>query len=353
MNTDISNGLKECLNYRKIDSENIQCRNCSHFCNIKDGNVGLCGVRKNIEGKPNLLTYGKAIALHIDPIEKKPFFHFLPGSYTYSFGAFGCNFRCNNCQNYDISQMFGYKGKEEEYRKFDWSFEIAPEKIVEEAIKNNCKSIAYTYNEPTVFLEYALDAMKLAKEKGLKNIWVSNGYMSREALDSILPWLDAINIDIKSYDDNFYKTNCGARLKPVLENCEYLAEKGVWLEITTLVIPGLSDDEKMLGEIARFIKRNLGDFVPWHISAFSAIISWKLQNLGNTPVKTVRKAHEIGRKEGLKYVYAGNSQDGDLKNTQCPVCQKNFIKRIAYAVSDYSGIGKCEYCGSKIEGVFS
>ncbi|MBU4338370.1 AmmeMemoRadiSam system radical SAM enzyme [Patescibacteria group bacterium] len=345
--------MKECLNYKKIDSEDIQCRNCSHFCRIKDGYVGICGIRKNIGGKLNLLAYGKAIALHIDSIEKKPLFHFLPGSYAYSFGSFGCNFRCDNCQNYDISQMFDYKGREREYHKFDWSFEISPEEIVKEAVKNNCKSIAYTYNEPTVFLEYALDTMKLAKEKGLKNIWVSNGYMSREALDSILPWLDAINIDIKSYDDNFYKTNCGARLEPVLENCEYLAEKGVWLEITTLVIPGLSDDEKMLEGIAGFIKRELGDFVPWHVNVFSAIISWKLQHLGDTPAKTIKKAREIGRKEGLKYVYAGNVRDGDLKNTQCPDCQKNFIKRIAYEVSECPRSGKCEYCGRKIEGVFS
>jgi len=345
--------MKECLNYKKINTEIVQCRNCSHFCKIKDGHVGICGIRKNIGGKLYLLTYGKAIALHIDPIEKKPFFHFLPGSYAYSFGTLGCNFRCDNCQNYDISQIFGYKGKTEAYQKFDWGYEISPREIVKEAIKNNCKSIAYTYNEPTVFLEYALDTMKIAKEEGLKNVWVSNGYMSREALDSILPWLDGINVDIKSYDDNFYKSNCGARVKPVLENCKYLVEKGVWLEITTLVIPGLSDDEKMLKRIARFIKEELGDFIPWHVSAFSAAISWKLQHLEDTPVETIRIAHEIGCKEGLKYVYAGNVWKGDLESTKCSVCGKNFIKRIAYEVSDCNRSGKCEHCGRKIEGVFS
>lgn len=345
--------MKECLNYKKIDSENIQCANCSHFCKIKDGYVGICGVRKNIGGKLYLLAYGKVVALHIDPIEKKPLFHFLPGSRAYSFGTLGCNFRCDNCQNYDISQMFGYKGKVEEYRKFDWGYEMPPEEIVKEAIKNNCKSIAYTYNEPTIFLEYALNTMKIAKEKGLKNVWVSNGYMSKEAMDSILPWLDAINVDIKSYDDNFYKSNCGARAKPVLENCKYLARKGVWLEITTLVIPSLSDDEKMLKKIARFIKKELGDFIPWHVSAFSGAISWKLQHVKDTPVKTIRKAHEIGRKEGLKYVYAGNVRDSDLESTKCPGCGKNFIKRIVYEIGAYSGSGKCEHCGRKIEGVFS
>lgn len=344
--------MKECLNYKKIDAGIVHCQNCSHFCKIKDGHVGTCGVRKNIGGILYLLVYGKAIALHIDPIEKKPLFHFLPGSYAYSFGTLGCNFRCDNCQNYDISQMFGYKGRVGEYQKFDWGYEMSPEEIVKEAIKTNCKSIAYTYNEPTVFLEYALDTMKIAKEKGLKNVWVSNGYMSREALDSILPWLDAINVDIKSFDDKFYKANCGAHVKPVLENCKYLVEKGVWLEITTLVIPTLSDDEKMLENVARFIKKELGDFVPWHVSAFSGTISWKLQHLDDTPTKTIRMAHDIGHKAGLKYVYAGNVWDESLESTKCPGCGKDFINRIAYEVGVCSRNEACRHCGRKIEGVF-
>lgn len=345
--------MKECLYYKKIDSENIQCRACSHLCNIKEGHAGICGVRKNEKGKLYLLSYGKAIALCIDPIEKKPFFHFLPGSFAYSFGTLGCNFRCANCQNFDIAQMFGYKGKVKEYLKFDWGYDAAPEKIVEEAVKNKCKSIAYTYNEPTIWLEYALDTMKLAKESGLKNVWVSNGYMSRDTLDRILPWLDAANIDIKSYDDNFYKTNCGARLKPVFENCKYLALKGVWIEITTLVIPGLSDDEKMLSQIARFIKRELGDFVPWHVSAFSGAISWKLQNIQDTPPEKIKKAYQIGRKEGLKYVYAGNIWDSDFESTKCPDCRKDFIIRDSYRISAYPKNGECGNCGRKIEGVFN
>lgn len=353
MNTDIPGELKECLNYKKTDSKIVQCGTCSHFCSIKEGCAGICGIRKNIKGKLYLLTYGKAIALHIDPIEKKPLFHFLTGTYAYSFGTLGCNFRCDNCQNYDISQMFGYKRKLKEYEKFDWGHDAPPEEIVKEAIKTNCKSIAYTYNEPAIFLEYALDTMKIAKEKGLKNVWVSNGYMSREALDSILPWLDAINVDIKSYDDDFYLTNCGAHVKPVLENCKYLAEKAVWLEIATLIIPGLSDNEKMLEKIARFINKELGDFVPWHVSAFSGAISWKLQHLEDTPDKTIRMAYDIGRKEGLKYVYAGNVRDSDLESTKCSGCGKIFIKRAAYEVSECARNGKCEYCGKKIEGVFS
>lgn len=345
--------MKECLNYKRINSSIVQCRTCSHFCKIKNGRVGICGVRKNIGGKLFLLAYGKAIALHIDPIEKKPLFHFLPGTSAYSLGTLGCNFRCDNCQNYDISQMFGYKRKVEEYKKFDWGYEISPGEIAEEAVKNGCKSIAYTYNEPTIFLEYALDTMKIAKERSLKNVWVSNGFMSLETLDLILPWLDAINVDIKSFDDNFYRTNCGARLKPVLENCKYLVKKGVWLEITTLVIPGLSDDEKMLSQIARFIRKELGDFVPWHVSAFSAAISWKLQHIKDTPEKTVQRAYEIGRREGLKYVYAGNVRDADLESTKCPDCGNIFVKRMAYEISEYNEGGKCRHCGRKIEGVFN
>lgn len=353
LNTDIFGGSKECLNYKKIDSENIQCRTCSHFCKIKNGHTGICGTRINKGGKLSFVNYGKVLAFHIDPIEKMPFFHFFPGSYVYSFGTLGCNFRCSNCQNYDISQMFGYKSKTEEYEKFDWGYEMPPEEIVKEAIKNNCKSIAYTYNEPTIFLEYALETMKLAKEKGLKNVWVSNGYMSREALDLILPWLDAINVDIKSFDDSFYKINCGASVKPVLENCKYLVEKGVWLEITTLVIPGLSDGEKMLTAIARFIKKELGDFIPWHFFIFSGALSWKLQHIENTPVKTIKTAYEIGRNEGLKYVYAGDIWESDMESTKCPDCNKNFLERFAYRAGIYNTSGKCENCGNKIEGVFA
>jgi pyruvate formate lyase activating enzyme len=344
--------MKECLNYKKLDKGIIQCQTCSHFCKIKDGNVGICGIRENIGGKLYLLTYGKAIAIHVDPIEKKPFFHFLPGTFAYSFGTLGCNFRCDNCQNYDISQMLGYKGKVNEYQKFDWGDDMAPEEIVEEAIKCNCRSIAYTYNEPTIFVEYALDTMKKAREKGLKNVWVSNGYMTRETLDAILPWLDAINVDIKSYDDGFYQSNCGAHVKPVLDNCKYLVEKGVWLEITTLIIPTLSDDENMLKKIAQFIKTELGDFIPWHVSAFSGAVSWKLQHLDDTPDDTIRKAHDIGHKEGLKYVYAGNIWDSELESTKCSNCGNNFIDRIAYEVSSCNRSGKCRECGKKIEGVF-
>lgn len=343
--------MKECLNYRKIDSETLQCQNCSHFCEIKEGRVGICGIRRNLKGKLYLLAYGKAIAVNIDPIEKKPLFHFLPGTTAYSFGTLGCNFRCGNCQNYDISQMFGAKGKTEEYGGINWGYSLSPREIVAGALENNCASVAYTYNEPTVFLEYALDTMKIAREKGLKNVWVSNGFMSGKTLDIIIPYLDAINVDIKSFDDEFYKSNCGARLQPVLKNCKKLVKAGVWLEVTTLVIPTLSDDEKMLRQIARFIKNELGDFVPWHISAFSGAISWKLKHLSNTPIKDIEKSYKIGKEEGLKYVYAGNVWDKEIESTYCPKCGKMLIERMGYGINRYDKEGKCG-CGKKLEGIF-
>ncbi len=294
------------MNYKQLDSGWVQCRACSHFCKIKSGQTGICGVRQNLEGKLYSLVYGWAVALHMDPIEKKPLYHFLPGSYTYSFGTLGCNFRCANCQNYDISQMFNLKGRVEEYEKLEWGYGILPEKIVAGAEQNNCPSISYTYNEPTVFLEYALDTMKLARDKGIKNTWVSNGFMSDETLDLVIPYLDAANIDLKSFDDGFYQKNCGGGLEPVLETCRKLARANVWLEITTLIIPTLSDDPDMLKNIARFIKEELGEDTPWHISAFSGFMSWKLKDLPGTSVKKIREAEQIGREAGLKNVYAGN-----------------------------------------------
>jgi pyruvate formate lyase activating enzyme len=306
-------------------------------------------LRQNINGRLYLLAYGCVAAVNLDPIEKKPLFHFLPGSLTYSFGTLGCNFRCANCQNYDLSQ---FARSEKAGPKISWGLDLSPAEIVKSALKAKCPSISYTYNEPTVFLEYALDTMKLAKAKGLKNVWVSNGYMSPETLEIILPYLDAINIDIKSFDDEFYRTNCGARLEPVLANCRRLVKAKVWLEITTLVIPGLSDQEKMLSQIARFIRSELGDFVPWHVSAFSGEISWKLKHLPATPPTAVKRAYDIGRKEGLAYVYTGNIWGAETENTFCANCGRSVIKRAGYNIERLDKNGHCRACGRKLAGVF-
>lgn len=320
----------------------VKCQNCSHYCVIAPGKRGICGVRENRNGKLYSLAYGKACACNIDPIEKKPFFHFLPGTYSLSVAAVGCNFVCPWCQNWEISQG----------PKPDRSIlgeNLLPEKIVETALKKNLPSISYTYTEPTVFLEYALDTMKLAKKEGLKNAWVSNGFLSRESAKLVIPCLDAINIDIKSFSDKFYQENCRARLKPVLETAKLMKKSNVWVEITTLAIPGLSDSEEMFKKIAKFIYQELGPETPWHITRFSGQISWKLQHLPDTPVKTLKMGYEIGKEAGLKYVYTGNVPGLDQEHTFCPKCGAKTIERTGYIVRRYDRNGKCSGCGEGLD----
>lgn len=345
--------MQECRFYKKDVQGLLQCLNCSHYCVIPEGKTGICGVRQNVRGKLHLLVYGKAAAVHSDPVEKKPLFHFLPGSFTYSFGTFGCNFRCANCHNSDLSQIMDSKGRVEQYSDVEFGVEFSPEEIVKAAISNSCESISYTYNEPTVFFEYALDTMKIAKEHGLKNIWVSNGYMSDSVASAIIPYLDAINIDIKSFEEGFYEKNCGAHIAPVLRNCKEFARKNVWIEITTLIIPTMSDDFNMLSKIAQYIKEELGDFVPWHISAFSSDISWKLQHLSSTTVDTIKKAYTMGKETGLCFVYAGNVWNGALENTYCPECRMSLIERKGYEVDRHDADGTCPKCGHILKGIFN
>lgn len=344
--------MKECLNYKFLEKGIVQCEACHHFCKIRENHTGICGIRQNIDKKLYLLTYGKTVAANFDPVEKKPLFHFLPGTKILSFGTLGCNFHCANCQNFDISQMYERKGQVSKYGEIDWGRDLSPAEAVRRAKQANCESIAFTYNEPTVFLEYALDTMKLARKEGLKNVWVSNGFMSNKTLDLIIPYLDAINIDIKSLADKFYQTNCGARVQPVLDNCKRLVKEGVWTEITTLVIPTLSDDEVMLKQLAEFIKKELGDFVPWHVSAFSGAISWKLQNLPDTSADKIKKVYAIGKALGLKYVYAGNIWEEDFESTYCSQCGEKVICRVGYEISKQGKNGQCQKCGKKIEGIF-
>jgi pyruvate formate lyase activating enzyme len=336
--------MKESILYKKLQDKIANCRTCSHYCLMNSGKRGICGIRENIEGKLYFLPYGRAVAANIDPIEKKPIFHYMPGTKTFSIGTVGCNFRCGNCQNWTISQ-FG-KGTSLNRKIIeDTGEKLLPEDIIKLAKKNECPSISYTYTEPTIFLEYVLTTMKLAKKSGLKNIWVSNGFMSQETLKLIIPYLDAINIDIKSFDDKFYRENCGARVEPVLNNCIQMIKNNLWLEITTLIIPTLSDDERMLKKIAEFIKDKLGENVPWHVSAFSGEISWKLQSLPNTPLEIIKTAYEIGKSAGLKYVYAGNVAGSDMESTFCSKCGKKMIERTGYTIRRFDKNGKCGKCG--------
>ena len=345
-----SNGMKEAYLYKKLADKKAQCRNCAHYCVIENGKRGICGVRENINGKLYALNYRKAIAVNIDPIEKKPFFHFLPGSYSLSIATVGCNFRCLNCQNSDISQ--GFKGAKEILGE-----DLPPEKIVDLAIKNNLPSISYTYTEPTIFLEYALDTMKLAKKEGLKNNWVSNGFWSKELFGLISPYLDAVNIDLKYFSDEDYFKYSGGRLRPVLDTLKRLkktsrpgsGQEKIWVEITTLVIPTLNDKEEIFKNIANFIKNELGKETPWHITQFSGAISWKLQHLPDTPVETLKKAWQIGKKIGLKYVYTGNVPGLDSEDTYCPKCKAKMIERTGYLIQRFDKNGKCSGCGENLD----
>lgn len=329
--------------YQNITPKTVKCGLCHHACEIANKKTGLCGVRKNIEGKLYSLVYSKPVALNVDPIEKKPLFHFQPGSSTYSIGTLGCNFFCGNCQNYHMSQ-----GRLME-KRCEETDETGLERIIENALGDGCTSISYTYNEPTVFIEYAFDLMKLAQQNGLKNVWVSNGFMSTAALDSLLPYLDAINIDLKSMDDDFYRQNCGARLQPVLDNLKRIKNEQVHLEITTLLIPSLSDDLDMLKRLAEFMVVELDTDTPWHISRFSPDISWKLRHLPPTRDDMVYEAHEIGKEAGLKYVYVGNIPGDQKENTYCPSCGELCIRRLGYHIERLDHQGLCPSCERSLD----
>lgn len=334
--------MREVFLYKKLKNKKVQCQNCAHYCTVPLGGRGICGVRENQNGKLYSLVYGKAIACHIDPIEKKPFFHFLPGSYSLSIATVGCNFRCLNCQNWDISQ--GFKNAKEIPGE-----NLPPEEIVKIAQKNKLPSISYTYTEPAIFSEYALETMKLAKKAGLKNNWVTNGFWSKELFDLISHYLDAANVDLKSFSDEFYVKNCGGRLQPVLDTLKRLKAKGIWVEITTLAIPTLSDSEEMFKNIAKFIYKELGPETPWHISQFSGAISWKLQHLPQTPIGTLQIAYKIGKETGLKYVYTGNVPGLPSEDTFCSKCETLCIDRRNYFINRHDKDGKCPKCGENLD----
>ncbi|MFA6321849.1 MAG: AmmeMemoRadiSam system radical SAM enzyme [Candidatus Buchananbacteria bacterium] len=294
--------MKEALFYQKIDSQIVKCGLCHQFCHIAPSQRGLCGVRENQAGKLIALDYGLIIAANVDPIEKKPLYHFLPKTETFSIATVGCNLKCAHCQNADISQA------SKEGKFFERSLlpgqPMLPEEVVEQALKFACPSISYTYTEPTIFFEFALDCMKLASQAGLKNIWVSNGYTSLPALEMAKPYLHAVNIDLKFFDNETYIKICGATLQPILDNLIWYKKNNIWLEVTTLIIPTLNDNKKQLEGVAQFIKKELGEDTPWHVSAFYP--TYKLTDISPTSKETVLLAQKIGHQAGLKFVYTGN-----------------------------------------------
>ena len=350
--------MKEAILYEKFKDKLVKCHVCNHYCAIADGKRGFCGVRQNQGGVLYSLNYGKVIAAHIDPIEKKPFFHFLPGSFSYSISAAGCNFRCAQCQNWEISQAAKLYPEEIPGEEF------FPHEIVAEALKNKCPSISYTYTEPTIFVELALETMKIAKEKGLKNCWVSNGYMSKETIEEIAPYLDAANIDLKFFTEENYQKVCQAKLAPVLETLKELRKRKtraqnnfvlgrahkicapIWLEITTLLIPDLTDKDKQIEGITKFIKKELGDDVPWHISRFHP--DYQMTDKKMTPDENLNQAYEIGKKAGLKYIYFGNVVNDSRENTYCPKCNELNIERIGYQITRFDKNGRCRKCKNDI-----
>jgi pyruvate formate lyase activating enzyme len=334
--------MKEAYLYSKLNNGKIRCDLCNHRCVVDDGGTGICGVRKNVAGILYSLVYDKVISENVDPVEKKPLFHFMPGSMSLSIAAPGCNFKCFFCQNWQISQMpcdFDVI----EGRK------IPPEKIVGDALNYSCSSISYTYTEPTIYFELAYDTAKIASGKGIKNIFVTNGFMSDECLEMIRPYLDAANVDLKSFSDTFYIENIGGKLKPVLRNIKKIFEYGIWLEITTLLIPGKNDSEKELEQIAGFIA-GLSREIPWHISAYYPQYKSKIPPTGS---KSVLKAVGIGKNAGLSYVYGGNIRSSGCEDTICPNCGRTIILRSGFStIENNLDDGKCKYCGNLIKGVF-
>jgi len=334
--------MKEAMLYEKLTDDRVQCHLCAHECRIAEGKRGICHVRENQGGVLYTMIYGRVIAQHVDPIEKKPLFHFHPGSTAYSIATPGCNFACRWCQNADISQM-------PRDRDMILGNEIGPEEIVAAAQQAGCRSIAYTYTEPTIFFEYAYDTARLARDAGLANVFVTNGYMTEAMLETIHPYLDAANVDLKAFRDETYKKYVGARLQPVLDSLKVMKRLGVWLEVTTLVIPGINDAPAELRDAARFVAQELGSETLWHISRFFP--AYRLTDVPPTPLATLQQASEIGREEGLRYIYGGNVQ-GEM-NTPCHQCGRRLIRRTGYRILDNSvkPDGSCPDCGAPVAGV--
>lgn len=331
--------MKEALLYEKLKEKRVSCHLCSHRCTISLDRTGICGVRKNKAGRLFSLVYGKAIAANVDPIEKKPLFHFLPSSLSFSIAAAGCNFSCRFCQNADISQIS--KSKDERILE-RVSFSLPPEEVVSKALETNCRSVAYTYTEPTVFFEYACDTARLAKKKGLKNIFVTNGYQTPEAIKLMAGLIDAANVDLKSFSDSYYRRICGARLQPVLNSIKLMHQANIWLEITTLIVPTLNDSDAELEKIAKFIAK-ISRNTPWHLSRFYG--AYKMSAHPPTPIETLYRAAEIGKKAGLNYVYVGNVPGNKYENTHCPKCQATVIERVGYNIRNNLKGKSCLKCG--------
>ena len=336
--------MKEALFYSRLADGTVRCELCPHRCHLTPGKIGVCGVRQNIDGSLITHVYGRAIATHVDPIEKKPLFHVAPGSRSFSVATVGCNLHCKFCQNATISQIAiseqtGIPGEP-----------LPPEQIPLLASEYLCRSIAYTYTEPTIYYEYARESAAIAHEAGIYNVFVSNGYISEEPLRQIAPMLDAANVDLKSFRDDFYLKLTGARLEPVLDTLRRMKELGIWLEVTTLIIPTWNDSDDELADIAYFIAHELGRETPWHISRFYP--QYRLTDVPPTPVSTLSRARQLGQDAGLYYVYTGNVPGDKGESTYCYACGRPLIVRMGYRlVENHVVNGTCRYCNAEIHGI--
>lgn len=331
--------LKEAMFYEQLEDKKVRCNLCNHRCRIAEGKTGICRVRQNKEGILYSLIYNTVSSEAVDPIEKKPLFHFYPGTYSYSLGTIGCNFRCKYCQNWTISQVNLDEAQ---------SVEITPEQAIDRALAADCKSIAWTYNEPTIWYEYTYDSAKLAKKAGLATVYVTNGYITPEALKHIAPYLDAFRVDIKAFTEKFYHELSSAHLQPVLDSAKLARELGMHVEVVYLVIPTFNDSRDELRDVCRWIVENLGKETPVHFTRFHP--NYKLQNVSPTPVETLDQAYEIATEEGLEYVYLGNVLSSKYEHTFCPSCGNMIIGRGVFDVeeSHLTEDNKCEYCGASI-----
>ncbi len=336
---------KDAQLWKQLDDEAVQCELCGQECRIAAGQYGLCRVRKNVAGALKTLNYGKLVALNVDPIEKKPLFHFLPGSSSLSIAAPGCNFQCEFCQNWQISQQprdgKGIQGQA-----------ASPEQVVSAARTYNCRSISYTYTEPTIFFEFAEDCCELAHEQGIRNCFVSNGFLTPKAIEQLAGTLDAINVDLKCFSDETYRRIMKASLEPVLTCLRKLARTDIWVEVTTLVVPGMNDSRDELARIASFIAEEMSTDVPWHISRFRG--EYQMAGKGSTPIEKLEMASELGKQAGLKHVYCGNLHGLADENTYCPSCNEMLIDRRGFQVRQNNLTdGRCPACSQEIAGVWN
>ncbi len=335
--------IKEAMHYEKKDEMKVLCKLCPKECSVADLERGYCGVRENRQGTYYTLVHSRPCTYHLDPIEKKPFFHFLPGTTAFSIATAGCNMECKFCQNWDISQL-----RPEQLR----SIYMPPQAVHEIAQKNSARSISYTYSEPVIYYEYMYDTAQLGDKTGIKSVMVSNGYIQEKPILDLCKYLDAIKIDLKAFTEKFYQDVCSAKLEPVLKALQAIKSTGIWLEIVVLIIPTLNDSESEIKKMSSWIYKNLGPDVPVHFTRFHP--TYKIKNLPRTPIITLERARDISLSQGLHFVYLGNVPGHDAENTFCPSCHHLLIKRYGFVIPMMNiKDGKCEKCGKKIAGVWS